>query len=458
MAPVKRKGFTAKQSRRTSRKMESSQIGTHYVRSAPRARQQRNQVGFSMQAQRVSTAKRIALLVAIVVVLALIGFGVGSTVFFATSSSRLSLGSDDVSSALVSPEEGEPYYALLAADLDSSDDADGFSADALVLAYVDAGNGSTALVSVPSNATVSLSDGDAHPLSEAVAVGGDDELVSAVSSLTDVDIAHYARTDANGIVDIADYLGGVTVNVTEEVDDPAAGRDVLYTGEQSLTGSQALTFLRSSNFSEGAVTQGRNQCAFVAAVAQQLLAQSGPSQIAALDAVAGSVRCDLDANAAISLVSPLAGYDASSVVIARVPGYVSADGDVQSFIVSSASWDEMRESIEAGGDPSADDPAVAAVNPGSFSITVRNGSGVTGGASELADTLTAAGFNVTETGNANSYVYTETLVVYQDDDFADEAEAVVSALGFGRAIPSAGFYTFETDILVVLGTDFAPTS
>ena len=55
-------------------------------------------------------------------------------------------------------------------------------------------------------------------------------------------------------------------------------------------------------------------------------------------------------------------------------------------------------------------------------------------------------------------MYTETLVVYQDDDFADEAEAVVSALGFGRAIPSAGFYTFETDILVVLGTDFAPTS
>lgn len=457
MSPIKRKGFTAKQSRRTSRKMESSQIGTHYARRPTRAAQ-RNATGFSMAAQRTSTLKRVLILAAIVVVLVAVAAFVGSTVFFATSSSKLSLGSDDVRAALVEPDEGEPYFTLLAADLDASDDASGFSADALVLARIDAANKAVTLVSVPSHARVSLSDGDAHPLSEAVSVGGDDELVSAVSSFSDVSIAHYARTDASGISSIVEYLGGVSVNLTEEVDDPTAGSDYLPAGEQTLTGSQALTFLRASNFSQGTITQGENQCRLVAAVAEQLLAQSGPAQIAALDAVAGHVRCDLDANGAISLASPLSGLSADSVHIGHIPGYETADGDDAYFTISSSAWEDMLAVIEEGGDPSAADPSVSAVNPGSFTITVRNGSGVTGGASELADTLTAAGFNVAETGNANSYVYTETLVVYDDDDFEDEAEAVVAALGFGRAIPAAGFYTFDTDILVMLGKDFAPTS
>ena len=179
---------------------------------------------------------------------------------------------------------------------------------------------------------------------------------------------------------------------------------------------------------------------------------------AALDAVAGHVKCDIDANGAIALASPLSGLSADSVHVGHVPGYETADGDDAYFTISSSAWEDMLAVIEQGGDPSAADPSVSTVNPGSFTITVRNGSGVTGGASELADTLTAAGFNVAETGNANSYVYTETLVVYDDDDFEDEAEAVVAALGFGRAIPAAGFYTFDTDILVMLGKDFAPTS
>ncbi|MEG0845389.1 MAG: LytR C-terminal domain-containing protein, partial [Raoultibacter sp.] len=91
-----------------------------------------------------------------------------------------------------------------------------------------------------------------------------------------------------------------------------------------------------------------------------------------------------------------------------------------------------------------------------FTITVRNGSDVTGLAAETAALLSGAGFQVSETGNAESPVYTETLVVYKDPAKADAANAVVAALGSGRATDLSTFYTFSTDVLVMIGKDYAP--
>lgn len=455
MAPMRRKGFSAKQSRRMSRNMESSQIGTHYARHASRPARASSR-GYSTRVQRTSIAKRVAVIALIIAALAAIAFFVGSTVFFGAASSRLSLGSDEVRAQLVASEEGEPYFALLAADLDGSDDGEGFSADALVVARVDAGAHALTLASLPSNAQASLSDGEVHPLSDAVKVGGDAELISTVASLLDIDIAHYARTDEAGIVELVTALGGVSITLSEEVDDPRAGIHYLPAGSQTLDGEQAITLLSATNFTLGAETQSANQCAFLAAAAEQLLSANGPALLTLLDELAGDVKCDVDANGVISLASPLSGIQASSVVTCRVPGYVSGVGEDSTFSVSSSAWEDMLAVIEGGSDPTDDSAKIDAVDPGSFEITVRNGSGVTGAAAEITDLLAADGFNVVETGNADSYVYTETLVVYADDANEARAEAVVSALGVGRAIPSSGFYTFETDILVVIGSDFTP--
>ena len=98
------------------------------------------------------------------------------------------------------------------------------------------------------------------------------------------------------------------------------------------------------------------------------------------------------------------------------------------------------------------------VDPASFTITVRNGSGVTGGASQIANALTEQGFNVTETGNTDSFAYNETLVVYKDEAFLPAAQTVIAALSAGRAVNGGDFYTFDTDVLVVLGQDWKPAA
>ena len=267
----------------------------------------------------------------------------------------------------------------------------------------------------------------------------------------------FVKTDAESIVRLVDVLGGVEVNVAEEVDDPNAGDAYLPAGAQTLDGAQALTFLRASNFSNGLEVQAANQRELLTALSLRLLGEGRLSFLATLDNVGGSFQTDLSAAAALSVADALRGVDSSSVYGALVPGYETARDGASSYAVSSDAWKSMMELVAAGSEPVVEQTAPQ-VDPGSFTITVRNGSGVTGGAGQIADALKDRGFDVTETGNTDTYVYDETLVVYNDDAFEAAAETVVASLGLGRTAPGAGFYTFDTDVLVVLGKDWKPTS
>ena len=51
-------------------------------------------------------------------------------------------------------------------------------------------------------------------------------------------------------------------------------------------------------------------------------------------------------------------------------------------------------------------------------------------------------------------VYDETLVIYKEEKFEQQANAVVALLGHGRAVWDSIHYTFDTDILVVVGSDW----
>ncbi len=91
-----------------------------------------------------------------------------------------------------------------------------------------------------------------------------------------------------------------------------------------------------------------------------------------------------------------------------------------------------------------------------MTVTVRNGAGIEGVASDAAAALTGSGFAVGEVGNADQFVYDETLVVYSGED-SSAADLVVSKLDRGRVVQSRGMYSFSTDVLVVVGKDWRAT-
>lgn len=94
------------------------------------------------------------------------------------------------------------------------------------------------------------------------------------------------------------------------------------------------------------------------------------------------------------------------------------------------------------------------IDPKSFTLFVRNGSGVDGAAAMIATNLTNAGYNVKGTDNAETNVYTETLIIYKNKDYKGDAEAVKNSINNGRTVNGDGLYNMETDVLIIIGDDY----
>ena len=76
-----------------------------------------------------------------------------------------------------------------------------------------------------------------------------------------------------------------------------------------------------------------------------------------------------------------------------------------------------------------------------------------GVASEAADKLTPEGYDV-ETGNADDFGYSETLIVYSENSKGAEAKAIARTLGIGTVQLNDGTYDFDGDFLVIVGSDW----
>ena len=86
-------------------------------------------------------------------------------------------------------------------------------------------------------------------------------------------------------------------------------------------------------------------------------------------------------------------------------------------------------------------------------VAIRNGNGIEGAANEAAEKLEDVGYTI-ETGNADSFDYTQTIVIYNYANQANEAKEIATTIGVGKAQLNDGTYSFSGDFLVVLGADW----
>lgn len=496
----KRKGFSPSHSKRMSRSMDSSTIGTHVTRGRhgrpatrrpnaegvefSNARKGRRAVrgyvdqvapatstresdeaysrrtgrrGYVQEIQHKKRVRRATFLVAAVALVAVVAVGAGVFTYFASSDSRLSLAHSNASEALVAAGDAEPSYLLAAAELGTATAAGGAETEAYLLVRLDPANRVLTFLSIPSSIEVKLSDGETHPLYEACALGGDAELVRAVAAFAGVDIAHFGRTNAQGIMRLVDVVGGVDVDVVEEVDDPRASTVVIAAGQRTLDARESLAFLRATNYVTGIERQAANQVAFSVSLANEALSSEGIGFAARLADMAEWVETDWNSSQIMALGDALRPLDTATVYAGLVPGRMTESDGRARYVVSDGEWEAMMESVRAGASPQAPNEAVTSLDRTAVTVEIRNGGGVTGAGAKMGELLTADGYQVTEIGNANDGgVYTETLVVYKDPAYEAAAKAIVADAGVGRVVNGGDFYTFKDNVLVMVGQDWVP--
>lgn len=392
----------------------------------------------------------IIAVVAAVVVIFLV-FNIASCAFRSFTSASMALNDESVQNELVAAKADEPYYILLAglSNYDESSEAASF----LAILRVDEQNKQFSLMNIPSNIKTTFDQGDQDLIRNAVRHGGEGALVHAVKEQTGIDFAHYLRITEDGLQKLVDDIGGVEINVQYRVDDPRVGHVVIAPGQQNLNGAQALAFVSATNYTNGRTQRTNNQMDLFFGLINKMTSSEGLGWINDSDVVSSAIKTDMSYDALSHLATLYS--EGASFHTATMPGSQYASNNVICFAPNTSTWNQVRERFMNGEDPNTS-VDTSGVDKSKLSIVVQNGSGTDGFAAQAAQILEQHGYTIEDMGNADSFVYTETLVIYKEQDDEAAAEAIVADLGIGRAVYASVYYSLKTDIQVVVGQDWKP--
>lgn len=409
-----------------------------------------------------SKSKRKMLMIGlgILIAIALISGGIGVYVYFKTTNANLALDPSNARDALVQVNTGDPFYVLCAAEMDNpktkaiEDESTGY-----MLVRVDDTSKTLTFLTIPCDTQASMSDGAQHALTEAVSIGGDAELISAVSNLLDIKVNHFIYTNSDHLKAMVDLLGGVQMDVVEEIDDPRAGTQVIYAGNSTLTPDQALVLLRATNVSDGFDGVARNRVDFTLSLLQEAFDSNTLGFASIVGDASKYVNTDIPATDLLAIGDKLKPLDSTTIYSSVLPTYESLDssnGVLNTYLYKSQ-WAEMSKLYKEGQDPNMIDSAADSVNPADVSVEVRNGTQMVGAAAKLGEILEQFGYTVNGVGNTDDgTIYPETLIIYTDPIYEGAAKAIARDIGCGRVVNGGDFYSSQANVIAIIGADYMP--
>ncbi len=367
------------------------------------------------------------------------------------------------------------------AELNAGADS-GINTDTMILVHVPADGSSASFVSFPRDSYVEIPGHGMDKLNAAYAygytavdgsdaekqAGGAQLLIRTLSLLTGLRIDHYAEVDLLGFFELTSVVGGVEVNLCHAVDDSEYSGAVFPAGEQTISGAEALAFVRqrhgvrpdgSAALPRGDLDRIVRQQVFIGGVLRKMLSQDVlldlGKQRELVRAASESLTIDRDL-VLLDLAQQMQSVTAGSIEFQTVPIAGNERDERGRSILRLADEETLRAFFAQLSDEPEETPAPApeapeTVAPSEVPVEVYNGSGTPGLAAEATADLEAAGFTVTETGNADSSDYEQTVVRHAP---GDEALAATVAAQVPGAATEVGEEASAGTVQLVLGSDF----
>jgi polyisoprenyl-teichoic acid--peptidoglycan teichoic acid transferase len=290
--------------------------------------------------------------------------------------------------------------------------------DTLLVMGIDPANHQINMLSVPRDLWVDIPGYGQGKLAIAYAIGGPRLAAYTLEKNLGIPVDYTMALTFRGFTKIIDAMGGVTVDVPNELKDPLypclVGYDYcpidIPRGTQHMNGATALEFVRERHaFAQQDLARVQDQQAFADAAKHTVLS---PTTWLRYPAILQTLRDNLITNvpmndfpviAAQYLITPKSRVTHSYINIEN--GMVRADWstDGQSILLptDSTSIPNLVHRLYA-------DPALAGENA---SVAVLNGTPSTGMATDVENTLQGMGFHTVLAGNADASNYQHTLVI-----------------------------------------------
>jgi LCP family protein required for cell wall assembly len=167
------------------------------------------------------------------------------------------------------PASGKAMNILLVGS-DSRTAVDRGRSDVIMLIHVSSDRRHAYLVHFPRDMYVDVPGHRKDKINAAYAYGGPQLLVRTLQNLVDVPLDNVAVINFEGFKAMTDALGGVDVYAEEA----STERSVVHVGVNHLDGDAALAFVRERyELSEGDISRGRRQQAFIRALMLEALSE-----------------------------------------------------------------------------------------------------------------------------------------------------------------------------------------
>ena len=340
------------------------------------------------------------------------------------------------------PWDGASRVTVLVMGLDygdwESEDRDGPPrTDTMILLSVDPVTKSAGILNIPRDLWVSIPGfnygkiNTAYPLGEGSGYpgGGPGLAIDTIEQFIGIPINYYALVDFYAFEDFIDEIGGVDINVPEEIKvDPIGKHNTvkLKPGKQTLDGPTALAYARARYTEGGDFDRAQRQQQVILAIRDKVLnlnmlptlITKAPTLYSEL---AAGIKTNLTLDEAISLawlaqsiqlkdIKRGAIAPPKAVILAKSP-----DGKLDILKPVTSEIRLLRDEIFASDSLSpfsSETDLTKLLSEEGARLSILNGSGVPGLAGKTTEYLTSQGANVTVTGDAGVIYNNTTIVIY----------------------------------------------
>lgn len=377
------------------------------------------------------------------------------------------------------PWDGNSRVNLLVMGLDYRDweSFDVPRTDTMILLSLDPTGRSIGMLSIPRDLWVEIPGFEPSKINQAYrlgevydyAGGGPGLALDTVEGLLGMRIDYYAQVDFSAFESFIDELGGIKIDVPEEIEiDPLgdSNTQVLDPGVQTLPGYLALAYARARNTAGSDFDRAQRQQQVILAMRDRILSSEMLPTLATnaprlYQELSAGIRTNLTLLQVVRMAwiaqqIPEENIHRGVIGVDQVEFDFSFDGQDILRPIPEAILQLRDEVFFSGSIAPAATPGSPQENVRSEDavVSVLNGTQSAGLASQTADFLMTSGIVIAEPGNAGENYLATTLI-----DYSGKPLTVAYLTGLMNIAPENIYHrydeTSEADLVVLLGEDWA---
>ena len=224
---------------------------------------------------------------------------------------------------------GSGRLNILFMGIDARSNEENSRSDTMILASIDKKTKKAVLIWIPRDTRVEVAAGRYDKINSVNYLQGPEQACQVVSDLLGIKVKYYAVTNFDGFAEIVDILGGVHIDVENNMYHPDPDpklRINLSRGMQLLNGEDALRYVRYRGGPTADIGRTQRQAKFIKALADEMISTSTIVKLPELlPKLMENIKTNIPLNEMGTLASLARQFSGDNIITQTLPGYSYTD-------------------------------------------------------------------------------------------------------------------------------------